>query len=103
MNHTTDRTTRLLLAAIVLLLAVIAVRPYVDPSQIVRAEARFDHVSILSTSWLRNGRAGALLLDRRNGNLWYVPLQTERGAALGEPEFVIRAPFEKLDQTPPGQ
>jgi len=102
-NYTFDRTTRLLLAAIVLLLAVIALRPYVEPSQIVRAQARFDHISILATNWLRNGRPGALLMDRRNGNLWYMPLQSDKGPGIGEPEFIARVPFEKLDQVPAGQ
>ena len=98
-----DRTTKLLLVAITLLLSIVAIRPYIEPSQTVRAEARFDHVNVLSTGWIRNGRPGILLMDRRNGNVWYMGTQTEKGPGLGEPQFILRVPFEKLDQVPAGQ
>ena len=98
-----DRTTKLLLVAIILLLGILAVRPFIEPWQTVRAEARFDHVNVLSTGWIRNGRPGILLMDRRNGNVWYMGTQTEKGPTLGEPQFVLRVPFEKLDQVPAGQ
>ena len=102
LSTTSDRTTKLLLAAIVVLLIAIAVRPYIEP-QPVWAEARFDHVTILATGFLRNGRPGALLLDRRNGNVWHLPMSSDRGPGLGEPQFIVRVPFEKLDQAPAGQ
>ena len=102
-KRSSDRTTKLLLGAIALLLGILAVRPYLEPWQTVRAEARFDHVNVLSTGWIRNGRPGILLMDRRNGNVWYMGTQTEKGPALGEPQFILRVPFEKLDQAPAGQ
>ena len=98
-----DRTRNLLLVAITLLLGILAIRPYIEPSRIVQAEARFDHVNVLSTGWMRNGRPGILLMDRRNGNVWYMGTQTEKGPGLSEPQFVLRVPFEKLDQAPGGQ
>ena len=98
-----NRTTNLLLVAITILLGILAIRPYIEPSRIVQAEARFDHVNVLSTGWIRNGRPGILLMDRRNGNVWYMGTQTEKGPGLSEPQFVLRVPFEKLDQAPAGQ
>lgn len=93
-----DRTTKLLLAAIVLLLAIQAFRPLLQPAVTVFADSRFDHVSVLATNWLRKGRPGVLLMDRRNGNIWFMETPREQGAAFGEPDFVVRVPFEKLDQ-----
>ena len=99
-----DRTTKLLLLAIVLLLGVLAIRPFLEPTQTVWAEARFDHVNVLATNWIRNGRTGVLLMDRRNGNVWHmITQQTDKGPSLGDPQFVVRVPFEKLDDVPAGQ
>jgi len=98
-----NRATNLLLVAITILLGTLAIRPYIEPSGTVRAEARFDHVNVLSPSWIRNGRPGILLMDRRNGNVWHMGTQMEKGPGLSEPQFVLRVPFEKLDQAPAGQ
>lgn len=92
-----DRTTKLLLAAIVLLLAIQAFRPIMQPPAVL-AESRFDHISVLASSWLRKGHQGVLLMDRRNGNIWFMETPTQQGGAFGEPDFVVRVPFEKLDQ-----
>ncbi|MBI4889750.1 MAG: hypothetical protein HY821_03930 [Acidobacteria bacterium] len=97
------RGLRLLLGAIAALLAIIAVRPFVEPGIVAHAESRFDYVQVLSTSWMRNGRPGILLMDRRNGNVWHMATQSDRGPGLGDPQFILRVPFEKLDQTPAGR
>ena len=34
--------------------------------------AQFDYVTIVSTVFLYNGERGLLLLDRRNGNVWFM-------------------------------
>lgn len=39
-------------------------------------------------------------MDRRNGNVWLMETPRDQNAAFGEPDFVIRVPFEKLDQAP---
>jgi hypothetical protein len=69
----------------------------------VLAQARFDHVSILANNWIRNGRQGILLLDRRNGNVWFMGTQSEKGPGLVDPVYLGRVPFEKLDEIPPGR
>jgi hypothetical protein len=93
-----DGTTRLILLAIALFLGVIALRPFLEPMPAVQAQAaRFDHVTILATTFLFKGQQGLLLLDRRNGNVWFVPKKDD---AFKDPVFVIRMEFERLDQAP---
>ncbi len=91
-------TTRLILLAIALFLGMTALRPFFEPIPAVQAQAsRFDHVTILATTFLYKGQQGLLLLDRRNGNVWFVPRQDD---VFKDPVFVIRMQFEKLDQSP---
>ena len=93
-----DRTVKGLLLLIVLLLAVIALRPYVTPIETVHAQtARFDHVTVVSALFLHGGDRGLLLLDRRNGNVWFMPSRDEKYL---DPVFLVRVPFEKLDRQP---
>ena len=93
-----DWTTKLVLWLIAIFLGIIASRPFFDPIPAVQAQAaRFDHVTILATTFLYKGRPGLLLLDRRNGNLWYVPKQDD---VFKDPVFLMRMQFEKLDQAP---
>jgi len=87
-----------LLAVIVLLLGTIALRPILDPPDKVLAQsAKFDHVTIVSPVFLYKGQQGMLVLDRRNANVWFIPKVDDR---FQNPMFVIRVPFEKLDQLP---
>jgi hypothetical protein len=93
-----NRTLKATLLVIALFLGIIALRPMFAPATIVQAQAaRFDHVFILSTMFLYKGQQGLLLLDRRNGNIWFVPKKDE---IFQDPIFVIRMQFEKLDQSP---
>ena len=54
-------------------------------------------MTILATTFLYKGQQGLLLLDRRNGNVWFVPKQDD---VFKDPVFVMRMQFEKLDQSP---
>jgi hypothetical protein len=93
-----DATIKLTLAAIALFLGMIALRPYFEPLPVVHADvAKFDHVQIISAVFLYQGQQGLLLLDKRNGNIWFSP---RLEAGYGDPVYLIRLPFEKLDQTP---
>jgi hypothetical protein len=84
--------------AIALFLGVIALRPFFTPAVSVQAQsARFDHVFIVSTVFLYKGSQGLLVLDRRNGNVWFIPRANE---SFQDPVFVTRMQFEKLDQAP---
>ena len=105
MKQKADLTLKCEILAIIILLAVIALRPYFETS--VKAEtepARFDHVSIVSTMFIWKGQSGLLLLDRRNGNVWFVQRSNDESRAnpFEDPVFLIRAPFEKLDHLPAG-
>jgi hypothetical protein len=103
MEQGTTLSYRLAMTAIPLLLGLIALFHLFGPSEKVQAEAaRFDHVQIVSTAFIHKGQMGLLLLDRRNGNVWFVQMSTDesRLVPFHEPVFLIRVPFEKLDQTP---
>ena len=94
----TDWTTKAILIVIAVFLGMLASRQVFEPIPTVQAQAaRFDHVTILATTFLYKGQQGLLLLDRRNGNVWFVPRQAD---VFKDPMFVIRMQFEKLDQSP---
>jgi hypothetical protein len=91
-----DRTLKVTLMTIALLLGLIALRPFVEPASKVQAQAaRFDHVFVISTLFLYKGQQGLLVMDRRNGNLWLIPKQNDM---FQDPVFIYRMQFEKLDQ-----
>jgi hypothetical protein len=93
-----DSTLKMILLAIAVLLAVLVLRLFFDPLATVSAQsARFDHVMIASTGFLYKGQQGMLVLDKRNGNVWFFPKQNE---AFQDPVFVMRLQFEKIDQAP---
>jgi len=88
-----------MLLAIAVFLGMIALRPYVAPDRTVKADSgRFDYVQIVSAQFIWNGTQGVLLLDKRNGNVWFIPRNTDNMKfAFKDPVFVIHVPLEKLD------
>lgn len=93
-----DRTLKVILITIALFLAIIALRPFFDPGTKVMAQAaRFDHVYLASAAFLYKGQQGLLVMDRRNANVWFIP---KVGDQFQTPVFVIRLPFDKLDELP---
>jgi len=91
-----DRFLKVVLAAIAFFLGLIAVQPFVRPPVSVQAQsARFDHVMIVAATFLYKGQQGLLVLDKRNANVWFIPRVNDQ---FQDPIFVIRVPFEKLDQ-----
>lgn len=97
-----DWFVRSALLAIAFLLAAIALRPLYSPGgQVLAQTARFDHVEVISPVFLYKGLQGLLVLDRRNGNIWFIPKGNEHDTLRYlNPLFVSRVPFEKLDETP---
>ena len=96
-----DWTTRITLLAIALFLGIIALRPVLEPPVAVQAQtARFDHVFIVSAVFLYKGNQGLLVMDKRNGNVWFIQRNSD---GFGDPVFVLRMPWEKLDQAPQPQ
>ena len=73
--------------------------PLFNPAVNVQAQdgARFDHVVIVATTFLYKGQQGLLVLDKRNANVWFIPKANDQ---FKDPVFVLRVPFEKLDQAP---
>jgi hypothetical protein len=87
------------LLAIAVFLGMIALRPYFVPERIARADSgRFDYVQIISAQFLYNGAQGVLMLDKRNGNVWFTARNAENmKIAFKDPVFVVRVPLEKMD------
>ena len=97
-----DRWTRLLLLVVALLLSIIAIRPYLYPDAITLADGgRFEHVMIVSGGFLYKGSQGVLLLDKRNGNIWFIGRGDQTSLTFKDPVLVGRLPLEKLDQAQP--
>jgi len=93
-----DWTLKSILLAIAVFLGILALGPLFHPAVNVQAQgARFDHVMIVATTFLYKGQQGLLLLDKRNGNVWFIP---RSGDQFQDAAFVVRVPFEKLDQAP---
>ena len=94
-----DWTLKVILLTIAFFLGIPAIGPLFHPMVTVQAQggARFDHVVIVATTFLYKGQQGLLVLDKRNGNVWFIPKMNDQ---FQEPAFVIRVPFEKLDQMP---
>jgi hypothetical protein len=93
-----DWTLKAILMTIALFLGMMALRPLVDPVTKVMAQpARFDHVLIVSAVFIYKGATGLLVLDQRNANVWFIPKVDEQ---YGPPVFVLKLPFDKLDQAP---
>ena len=90
------------LLAITLSLGAIAIRPYVTPTLKASADAtRFDHVMIVSAAFLYQGSQGVLVLDKRNGNVWFFGGSGDNmSLSFKDPQFVVRLPLDRLDQPP---
>lgn len=94
-----DWALKAILLAIAFFLGLLALGPLFQPAVNVQAQggARFDHVVIVATTFLYKGQQGLLVLDKRNANVWFIPKSNDQ---FGNPVFVLRVPFEKLDQAP---
>jgi hypothetical protein len=98
MMQKNDQTLRAALLVIVVLLGVLVLRPFFEPTMKVSAQAaRFDHVVIASTMFLYKGQQGMLVLDKRNANVWFFPRVNEE---FKDPIYLMRLPFDKIDQEP---
>ena len=92
-----DRTLKAILMIIALFLGIIAIRPFLHPGAVSAQSNRFDHVQLVSAGFLYKGQQGLLVLDRRNANVWFIQRSDDK---FLDPVFLVRLPFEKLDQAP---
>jgi len=82
-------------------LGMIAMRPYIKPDLKVSGNSgAFDYLYIISPMYLYKGDQGILILDKRNGNVWFVAKGDDLKLSFRDPVYVTRLPFEKLDQAP---
>lgn len=95
-----DRILKLMLLFIAVLLGMIAVRPYVVPEMAVIGDSgRFDYLIVVSPAYIYNGRQGVLLMDKRNGNVWFLGRYTDNmKVTFGDPVFVAHVPLEKVNE-----
>ena len=84
---------------IAIFLGIIALRPLHNPEvKVVADSPKFDHVNIVAPVFLYRGQQGLLVLDKRNGNVWFLAKHEENmKLSFGDPAFVVRVPLEKLD------
>ena len=87
---------------IALLLGIVALRPLYRPMVNVAADSpKYDHVNVLAPVFLFKGQQGLLLMDKRNGNIWFIGRGSDQMTLkYGEPVFVTQVPLDKLDQVP---
>jgi len=95
-----DRILKLMLLTIAVLLGMIAARPYLVPEMAVAADSgRFDYLNVVSPAYIYNGMPGVLLMDKRNGNVWFLGKYTDNmKVTFGDPVFVAHVPLEKVDE-----
>src|ERR1700753_3846575 len=97
----TDRFTKIILLIIAFGILLLAIRPYAAPEQKAWADSTpYDHVMILSATFLYQGGQGVLAMDKRNGNVWFFPRGQGMTLSFGDPQFVVRLPLDKLDKAP---
>ena len=86
--------TTLLIAALILAMLVIR-----TPAANVSADSgRFDYVHVISPVYLYQGNQSVLVLDKRNGNIWFFGKGDEMQVTFRDPVLVTRLALEKLDQ-----
>jgi hypothetical protein len=95
-----NRLVRYGVFVIAILLGIIALELWPLRQERVYADSgRFDYIQVMATSFLYKGTQGVLLLDKRNGNLWFIGKgQDMEKAWFHDPIFVMKVPLEKLDQ-----
>ena len=59
---------------------------------------RFDYMDVVSSAYPYQGRHGLLLLDKRNGNVWFIANGNDLSGNFKDPVFVTRLSLENLDQ-----
>jgi hypothetical protein len=94
-----DRATSAMLLIGFVVLAIVAVQAYAPPSRAYADPRRFDYASVLSPAYVYRGNYGVLLLDNRNGNVWFFGKTNDFDVTFHDPVLITRLPLEKLDGT----
>lgn len=97
------RKKRALSAAVIalgLFVSIIVFQAYAPKAQTYVDSSRFDYVYVISPAYVYRGNQGVLLLDKRNGNVWFFPRTNNLDLAFRDPVLVSRLPLEKLDEMP---
>jgi len=81
----------------ILLIAFLSLRSNLGLEVKAADTVRFDYVTIVSPAYVHQGNQGVLLLDRRNGNVWFFGRTNELGMAFKDPIMISRLPLDKLE------
>ena len=102
--YRSDWLLKVTLMVIAILLSAIVLRPYFKPDVNILADSgQYDYVYVISPLFLYRGHQGMLMMDKRNGNVWFTASRgdgTGNNVAYGDPVFVVRLPLEKMDAHP---
>ena len=92
-------TLRYLIAVLIALAILRSFSPFNLTA--VADSSRFEHIHIVSPVFLYKGQQGLLVLDKRNGNVWFIGRHnSELTLNYDNPVFVTKIPFDKLDSSP---
>jgi len=91
----------LLVVMTVILAIEVALSLHSMPGATVHADSgRYDYLQIVSPVYLYQGNQGVLLLDKRNGNVWFIGKGNEMTITFKTPVFITRLPLDKMDDVP---
>jgi hypothetical protein len=90
------------LLLVVIFVALIELRPYFSPgSQVSAQSVKYDYIYVISPMFLYKGQQGLLLMDKRNGNVWFLARGADQMKLHYEdPVLVTQIPLAKLDHAP---
>jgi hypothetical protein len=93
-------TAKQIWLSIAVLLAILVVWRFPERNARAADSVRFDYVYVISPVYLYQGRQGILLMDKRNGKVWFIAKGDEVNISFRDPVFVVRIPLEKLESAP---
>jgi hypothetical protein len=70
---------------------------YFPPSGDFATSSRIDYVYVLSPDYVYRGANGVLLMDKRNGNIWFFANGSNTEMRFSDPVLVSRLRLEQLD------
>ncbi len=101
MSKTNSILNSLLVVMTVILAIELVLALHSMPGATVHADSgRYDYLQIVSPVYLYQGNQGVLLLDKRNGNVWFIGKGNEMTISFKTPVFVARLPLDKMDEAP---
>jgi hypothetical protein len=86
------------LILLVLLVVLLGFQAYSKPAGAYADSNRLTYVDVISTAYVYRGTQGVVVMDKRNGNLWFFANSTSFDMPFSDPVLISRLPIEKLDR-----